>query len=127
MKSPAENTLTPETFRLVATTLPPIGRGTPAEMPRQHARLLIGRLDQAVADAAMLGAFAEREDIGRAGLQLVVDDDAAVDRDAGVLGQRDIRPDAGGEDHRIGLDAACRPSVRRLRRGARRGCARCWH
>ncbi len=32
-KSPAENTLTPETLRLVATTLPPIGRLVPGELP----------------------------------------------------------------------------------------------
>ena len=42
-----------------------IGRSFARQMLRQHARLLIGRLDQAVADAAMLGAFAEREDIRR--------------------------------------------------------------
>ncbi len=52
----------------------------------------------------MLGAFAEREDIGRAGLQGIVDHDAAIDRKAGVLGQRGVRPDAGREHHRVGLD-----------------------
>ena len=75
-------------------------------MPRQHARLLVGRLDQAVADAAMLGAFAERKDIGCSGLQMIVDDDAAIDGDAGVLRQRDVGPDAGCENHRIGIDPA---------------------
>ena len=35
-----------------------ICRSTAREMLRQHARLLIGRLDQTVTDAAMLGAFA---------------------------------------------------------------------
>ena len=59
----------------------------------------------------MLGAFAQRKDIRRAGLQPVVDDDAAIDGNAGVPGERDIRPDAGGEDHRIGLDL---PSVRQF-------------
>ena len=63
---------------------------------------------------------------GAAGLQMIVDDDAAIDGDAGVLCQRDIRPDAGRENHRVGLDP---PSVRKLdafdaRR--RHGCARCW-
>ena len=85
MKSPAENTLTPETFRLVATHAAVIGGVAPARCSRQHARLLVGGLDQAVADAAMLGAFAEREDVRRAGLQRIVDHDAAVDGDAGVL------------------------------------------
>ena len=37
---------------------------------------------------------------------MIVDDDAAIDGNAGVLRQRDIRPDAGGENHRIGLDPA---------------------
>ena len=38
----------------------------------------------------------------------IVDDDAAIDGDAGLLRKRDIGPDAGGEDHRLGLDP---PSV----------------
>src|ERR1700719_5049160 len=80
-------------------------------MPRQHAPLLVSGLDQAVADAAMLGAFAERENAPDAGLQLVVDDNAAIDRDAGVFCQRSIRPDAGGENHRVRLDP---PSIGKL-------------
>ena len=78
-------------------------------MPRQHPRLLVGRLDEAVAGAAMLGAFAERVDSGDAGLQLIVDHDAAVDRDARVLGQLDIWPDAGREDD--GISPMRRPSA----------------
>ena len=54
----------------------------------------------------MLGAFADREHVGCRGLQLIVDDDAAVDGNAGFLGQRGVRPDAGGKDHRIGIDQA---------------------
>src|SRR6267378_4092935 len=55
MKSPAENTLTPETFRLVATTLPLY---------------------------------------------------AAAHGNAGLFRQRDIRPDARRENHRVGIDPA---------------------
>ena len=97
------------------------------EVPRQHTRLLVGRLDQAIADAAMFGAFADRKDVRRAGLQMVIDDDAAVDGNAGFPGERDVRPDAGGEDHRIGIDATAVAQARRLRPASRHGCARCWH
>ena len=47
-------------------------------------RLLIGGLDQSVADAAMLGAFADREHAGTAGRQVIVDDDAAIYGEAGA-------------------------------------------
>ena len=80
-------------------------------MPRQHAGLLVSRLDQAVADAAMLGAFAERKDVSAEVSQMIVDHDAAVDGNARVFRKRDVRPDAGGEDHGIGLDP---PSVGEL-------------
>ena len=96
-------------------------------MPRQHARLLVGRLDQAITDAAMLGAFADREDIWRAGLQDIVDHDAAIDGDAGVLRQRDVGPDAGRENHRIGVDAAAVGQFDAFDAASRHGCARCWH
>ena len=96
-------------------------------MLRQHARLLVGRLDQAVADAAMLGAFAERKDIRRAGLQMIVDHDAAVDGNAGVLRQRDIRPDAGRENHRVGVDPASVRQFDAFDTASRHGYARCWH
>ena len=59
----------------------------------------------------MFGAFAERENVRRPGLQMVVDDDAAIDGDAGVLCQRNIRPDAGGENHGVGIDP---PSIRKF-------------
>ena len=103
-----------------------IGGRSARQMPRQHARLLIGRLDQAVADAAMLGAFAEREDVRRAGLQMIVDHDAAVDGNAGVLRQRDVGPDAGREDHRVGLDPAAVRQFDAFDARLRRECARCW-
>src|SRR6185295_5273869 len=73
-------------------------------MPRQHPRLLIGGFDQPVADTAMLCAFAEREDIDSTGLQLIVDDDSAIDRYARLFRQRDVGPDAGSENRRIGVD-----------------------
>jgi len=37
---------------------------------------------------------------------VIVDHDAAIDGNAGLARQRDVRPDARGEDHRIGLDPA---------------------
>ncbi len=37
---------------------------------------------------------------------MIVDDDAAVDGDAGFLGQRNVGPDAGRKDHRVGIDPA---------------------
>ena len=83
-----------------------VGVFPPGEMPRQHPPLLIGRLDQSVADAAMLGAFADREYVRRSGLQVVVDHDAAVDGNAGLLCQCDVRPDAGREDHGVGRNQA---------------------
>ena len=49
---------------------------------------LVERRDEAVDRAADLGAFAEREDVGIDGAHAGVDDDAAIDRKAGVLGQR---------------------------------------
>ncbi len=73
-------------------------------MISQHARLLIGGLDKPVACAAMLGTFAEREHIRMTGPQLIVDHDAAVDWHTGIFRQRDVRPDACGEDHGVGGD-----------------------
>ena len=75
-------------------------------MPRQYPRLLVSRLDQAVTNTAMFGAFAEREDIRCAGLQGIVDDDAAIDGNAGLFRQCNIRPDARRENHRVGIDPA---------------------
>ena len=46
---------------------------------RQHLALLEQRRDQPVADAAVLDALADGEDVGRRRLHVVVDDDAAVD------------------------------------------------
>ena len=78
------------------------------KVSRKHARLLVGRLDQPVADAAMLGAFADRVDAGPAGPQAVVDHDAALDVDTGVARQVGVRPDADRHHDDIGFDL--RPS-----------------
>ncbi len=83
-----------------------IGRGTASQMTGQHTRLIVGGFDQAVADATMFGAFAEREDIRCRGLQMVVDHDAAIDGYAGVFRQRGVRPDSGCENHRLGIEHA---------------------
>ena len=74
------------------------------QVRRQNARLLVGRLDKSVADPAVLGAFANREDIGPAGPQAVVDDNSAIDIEAGAVGEFDIRPDAGGDHNKIGFN-----------------------
>ena len=126
MKSPAENTLTPETFRLVATHTAAVASGSTRQMPRQYARLLVGRFDQAITDAAMLGAFAEREDIRRAGLQDIVDDDAAIDGNAGLFRQRGVGPDAGGENHRVGVDPPSVCQFDAFDAGLAMERARCW-
>jgi hypothetical protein len=49
----------------------------------QRARLLVGGLRQTVADAAMLGVT-DCENIGCAGDEMIVDDDAAIDRTVDV-------------------------------------------
>ena len=54
--------------------------------------------------AADLGAFAEREDVGIGGVHAVVDDDAAVDLQPGILGEADVRPDADRHHHQRGRD-----------------------
>ena len=56
------------------------------EMRGGDARHLVERRDEAVDMAADLGAFAEREDVGVGGAHAVVDEDAAVDVEAGFLG-----------------------------------------
>ena len=64
---------------------------------------------------------------GRAGLQMIVDDDAAIDRNAGVLRQRDIGPDAGGENHRIGIDPPAVGELDAFDARLAMQCARYWH
>ncbi len=67
--------------------------------------LIKGR-NEPIADAAMFGAFAERKDVRVRGHHPVVDDDAAVDGDAGILGKARGRADADGHDHHIAGDDA---------------------
>ena len=94
---------------MVAEHAAGIGRGPPGEVARQNLRLLVGRLDQAIAGAAMLGAFADREDVGHARHQLIIDDDAAIDGEAGGCREFGIGSDA-GRDH-DGVGGNPRPSV----------------
>jgi hypothetical protein len=68
----------------------------------QRARLLVGGLNQTVADTAMLGAFTDCENIGCAGDEMIVDDDAAIDRDTGVSGDFGVRLDADRNNDRVG-------------------------
>ena len=117
----------PGDFQIGCDHAAAIADGAAGEVPRQHPRLLVGRLDQAVADAAMLGAFAQRKNIRRAGLQPVVDDNAAIDGNAGVSGERDVRPDAGGEDHRVGLELLSVRQFDAFDTASRHADARCWH
>ena len=53
--------------------------------------------------AAMLDAFAEREDRRIAGAHLVVADDRPVHGQAGRGGDFGDRPDAGADDHHVGV------------------------
>ena len=48
-------------------------------------------------------------DAGRARLQKGIDDHAAVDREARLLGQRQARPHADADDDEIGVERARRP------------------
>ena len=55
---------------------------------------------------------AGREDAGRAGLEVLVHGDAAVDRQPRPFGQRDRRPHADAEHEKVGC-RACVPSLER--------------
>ena len=55
-------------------------------MLREHPRLLISWLDQPVTYAPMLGAFAECKDVRCTGLQVIANEDAAINSNARVLG-----------------------------------------
>src|SRR5262249_20071230 len=72
--------------------------GQPA---REHIGLLVARLDQSVANAAMLGALTDRKHAVRTGLQMVVHADAAVDHNAGIRGRCRIRTNADRNDDKI--------------------------
>src|SRR6202011_1758357 len=77
-------------------------RSLPGEAARQHLRLLVGGLDQAVARAAMLGALADRVDAGATRLQAVVDLDAAIDVEAGARREIGVGADTDRHDHEVG-------------------------
>ena len=71
------------------------------QMVGRHLGLLEQRRDEAVGDAAMADALADRIDLRIVGLHRVVDHDAAVAVDAGGFGQRVIGTDADGHHHQI--------------------------
>ena len=74
------------------------------EMRGEHARLFVSRLDKSVTDPAMLGTLSDRVDAGPAGLQMIVDKNAAIDAEAGTVGEFDIRANAGRDHHKIGFN-----------------------
>jgi hypothetical protein len=49
----------------------------------------------------MLGAFADGVNAGDAGLEMVVDGNAAIDLKPGRARELGVRPDAGRDDHRV--------------------------
>ena len=62
------------------------------------------RRDQAVGDAAVVGAFADGVDARVIGLHGVADNDAAAAVQAGFFGQFGIGTDTDGDDHQFGGD-----------------------
>ena len=63
---------------------------------RRHLALLGGDGPQAEDQPVVLGHVARGEHPGHAGLHAVVDEHAAVDRDAGVLGELGVGTDTDG-------------------------------
>src|SRR5579872_6047213 len=59
-------------------------------------------------------AVARREDAGRAGFEIIVHRDAAIDREPSALGQSKTRPHADAHDNEIGLDRGARLQLRLL-------------
>src|SRR5262249_61646412 len=78
-----------------------IARVLAREPPRQHLGLLVGGLHQPVTAPAMLGAFADGVDAGNAGLEMVVDGDAAIDLEPSRARQLGVRPDADRDDNPV--------------------------
>ena len=125
-KSPAENRSMPVTLSLVeACRRWTIGRRR-RRRPDGGADLrhLVERRDQAVDLAAMLGAFADREDVGIGGAHVVVDHDAAIDVEAGSAGQIDIGADADRHDHEVAGNLAAVGEPHALDARRRRGSPR---
>ncbi|MNK93585.1 hypothetical protein D3C87_1137540 [compost metagenome] len=77
---------------------------TAAKPVSQHAGRFIKRRNEAIAHAAMLGAFAERVDRGVRRHHAVIHHDAAIDGDAGFLGETRGRADTDRHHHHIALD-----------------------
>ena len=72
------------------------------ELAGQHLGHVVKRRDEAVAGAAMLHAFADRVDVGIARAHEIVDDDAALRLEAGILGERRIGTNADRHHHEVG-------------------------
>ena len=69
-----------------------------------HGRLVVDRRDDAVDDAAVLSALADRQHALVRGHHAVVDDDPALDGQAGRTGQVDLRADADRDHDEVGLE-----------------------
>ena len=92
----------------------------------QRAAHVPERRDQAVDLAAMLDAFADREDRRRR--EVTIWSSTMMPRPTAspaVARQRDVRADADRHHHQARRDHACRPSAARPRPGRRRRSRRC--
>ena len=71
---------------------------------RQDFALLKERRHESIADAAVLDALTHREDVRIRRLHAVVDDDAAIDVEAGFIRELDVRADSRGHHDEIGFE-----------------------
>ena len=71
---------------------------------RQNFALFEQGRHEPVARAAVLDALADSEDVGIGRLHIVVDDDAAIDVEAGLVAELDIRPDARRDHDQVGFE-----------------------
>ena len=78
-----------------------IGRVLSGESHGENAALLIGRLDEAVTDAAMFSAFADGENAGFACLEAIVDLHASADVKTGLSREVGVGLNADGENHGV--------------------------
>ncbi len=91
------------------------------EMRGGDARHLVERRDEAIDHGRRPRAHSPSAEACRiGGLHAVVDDDAAVDGEAGLLGEPAVRADAGGHDDERRGDDPCRRRARRPRPCRRR-------
>ena len=84
-------------------------RSAPRQPVGEHLCLFPHRRDQTVDHATMLRALADRIHVGghrvlRTTGEIVSNDDTAIDIEARALGQIDVGPDAGGDDHEIAVN-----------------------